>query len=114
MGGDDRAGDSCRQVKHGKQISLGKCRKIHAAGSGPSGLGIMQPEGRPQQGKLKTKAKGIHATGTDPCGLGIMQPEGRSQLKRAWKMSPGCVDEVELVQLKACVAGMTRHEPPGP
>ena len=37
-----------------RQISLGKCRKIHATGSGPSGLGMMQPEGRPQQGKLKT------------------------------------------------------------
>ena len=54
MGGDGRAGDSRWQVKYGKQISLGKCRKIHATGSGPSGLGMMQPEGRPKQGKLKT------------------------------------------------------------
>ena len=30
-----------------KQNSLGKCRKIHATGSGPSGLGMMQPERRP-------------------------------------------------------------------
>ena len=43
-----------RQVKHRRQTSLSKCRKIHATGSGPSGLGMMQPEGRPQQGKLKT------------------------------------------------------------
>ena len=57
MGGDDRAGNSRRQVKHGKQISLGKCRKIHATGSGPSDLGMMQPEGRPQQGKLKDMSK---------------------------------------------------------
>ena len=54
MGGDDRAGDSREQAKHGEQISLGKCRKIHATGSGSSGLGMMQPEGRPHQGKLKT------------------------------------------------------------
>ena len=54
MGGDDQAGDNRKPVKHGKQINLGKCRKIHATGSGPSGLGMMQPEGRPQQGKLKT------------------------------------------------------------
>ena len=27
---------------------------IHATGSDPSSLGMMQPEGRPQQGKLKT------------------------------------------------------------
>ena len=93
------------------QVNAGE---IHAIGSGPSGLGMMQPEGRPQQGKLKTEVKGIYATGTDPCGLGIMQPRGRSQLKRAWKMSPGSVDEVELVQLKECVEGMTLHEPPGP
>ena len=33
--------------------------------------------------------------------------------KRAWKMSPGSVDEVELVQLKACIEGVTLHEPPG-
>ena len=33
------------------QVNAGK---IHAAGSGPSGLGMMQPKGRPQQGKLKT------------------------------------------------------------
>ena len=31
-----------------------KARKIHATGSGTSGLGMMQPEGHPQQGKLKT------------------------------------------------------------
>ena len=54
MGGDDRACDNRRQVKHGRQISLGKRRKIHATGSSPSGLGMMQPEGHPQQGKLKT------------------------------------------------------------
>ena len=42
------------QIKHGRRISLVKCEKIHAAGSGPSGLGMMQAEGRPQQGKLKT------------------------------------------------------------
>ena len=43
----------------------------------------MQPEGRPQQGKLTTwNKKGIHATGTDPRGLGIVQPwGGRSQLE---------------------------------
>ena len=60
------------------------------------------------------KCRKIHATETDPCGLGIMHPEGRSQLKRTWKMSPGSVDEVELVQLKPCVEGMAPHEPPGP
>ena len=54
MGGDDQAGDNRKPVKHGKQINLSKCRKIHATGSGPSGLGMMQPEGCPQQGKLKT------------------------------------------------------------
>ena len=54
MGGDDRVDDDPRKVKQGRQISLGKCRKIHATGSGPSGLGMMQPEGCPQQGKLKT------------------------------------------------------------
>ena len=27
---------------------------MRATGYGPSGLGMMQPEGRPQQGKLKT------------------------------------------------------------
>ena len=64
---------------------MGKCRKIHATGSAPSGLGMMQPEGRPQQGKLKTYAKVIHATGTDPHGLGMMQPEGRSQLNEFGK-----------------------------
>ena len=53
-GGDDRAGGSSWQVKHGEQINKDKCRKIHATGSGPSGLGMMHPEGRPQQGKLKT------------------------------------------------------------
>ena len=37
----------------------------------------MQPEGRPQQGKLTTwNKKGIHAPGIDPRGLGIMQPWG--------------------------------------
>ena len=54
MAGGDRAGDSRWQVKHEEQINLDKCRKIHATGSGLSGLGMMQPEGRPQQGKLKT------------------------------------------------------------
>ena len=54
MGGDDRAGDSSWQIKHGEQINLDECRKMRATGSGPSGLGMMQPEGRPQQGKLKT------------------------------------------------------------
>ena len=85
MGGDDRAGDNRRQVKQGEQINFGKCRKIHATGSGPSGLGMMQPEGRPQQGKLQTYAKGIHVIGTDPRGLGIMQPEGCSQLNELGK-----------------------------
>ena len=33
------------------QVSAGK---MHATGSGPSGLGMMQPEGHPHQGKLKT------------------------------------------------------------
>ena len=33
------------------QVNAGK---IHANGSGPSGLGMMQPEGHPQGGKLKT------------------------------------------------------------
>ena len=33
------------------QVNAGK---MHATGSGPSGLGMMQPEGRPQQGKRKT------------------------------------------------------------
>ena len=28
-------------------------RTIHATGTDPSGLGMMQPEGRPQQSKLK-------------------------------------------------------------
>ena len=41
-----------RQVKHGRQTSLGKCGKVHATGSGPSGLGMMQPEERPQQSRL--------------------------------------------------------------
>ena len=59
MGGDDRAGgnragDNHRQIKHGRQIGLGKRRKVHATGSSPSGLGMMQPEGRPQHDKLKT------------------------------------------------------------
>ena len=63
MGGDDREGDNRRQVKHGRQIILGKCRKIHATGSGPSGLGMMQPEGRPQQGKLRHKQKGYMPQG---------------------------------------------------
>ena len=50
----NRTGDNSWQVEHGEQVNLDKCRKIHATGSGPSGLGMMQPEGRPQQGKLKT------------------------------------------------------------
>ena len=66
MAGGNRAGDSRWQVKHEEQINLDKCRKIHATGSGLSGLGMMQPEGRPQQGKLKEWEKEIHATGTDP------------------------------------------------
>ena len=32
------------------QVNAGE---VHATGSGPSSLGMMQPEGRPQQGKLK-------------------------------------------------------------
>ena len=58
-----------------KQIHLDRCReKVNTGGSGPSDLGIMQPEGRPQQSKLKTRTKGIHAAGTVPRGLGMMQP----------------------------------------
>ena len=49
-------------------------RKANAAGLGPSDLGMILPEGRPQQGKLKTKAKQIHAAGIDPRDLGMMQP----------------------------------------
>ena len=54
VAGGNRAGDSRWQVKHGEQIGLDNCRKIHTTGSGPSSVGMMQPEGRPQQGKLKT------------------------------------------------------------
>ena len=64
--------------KHGPKINA---RGVHAAGSDPSDLGMMQPEGRPQQGKLKAWTKGIHTAGTDPRGLGMMQPWGRSQLE---------------------------------
>ena len=37
--------------KHSPKINI---RRVHPAGSGPSGVGMMQPEGRPQQGKIKT------------------------------------------------------------
>ena len=37
--------------KHGPKINA---RGVHATGSDPSGLGIMQPEGRPQQSELRT------------------------------------------------------------
>ena len=90
-----------------------KCRKIHATRSGPSGLGMMQTE-PPQQGKLKDMSKRDTCRRDGPSGLGITQPKGRSQLKRAWKMSPGSVDEEELVQMKACIEEMTPHEPPEP
>ena len=36
---------------HGPKINA---KGVHAVGSDPSDLGMMQPEGRPQQGKLKT------------------------------------------------------------
>ena len=57
--------------KHGPKINA---RGVHATGSDPSDLGMMQIEGRPQRSKLKTQAKGINAAGTDPRGLGMMQP----------------------------------------
>ena len=72
---------------------------------------MMQPEGRPQQGKLKTKKDDIHATGTDPCGLGMMQPEGRSQLNELGKCH---LDEGELGKLKVRGKGVALHESPGP
>ena len=37
--------------KHGPKINA---RGVHATGSDPSGLWMMQPEGRPQQSKLRT------------------------------------------------------------
>jgi len=37
--------------KHGPKINA---RGVHATGSDPSGLGIMQLEGRPQQSELRT------------------------------------------------------------
>jgi hypothetical protein len=52
-------------------------KMIHAIGTDPHGLGMMQPEGRPQ---LYENEKTIHTVGTDPHGLGMMQPEGRPQL----------------------------------
>ena len=78
----------------------------------PSGLGMMQPEGRPQQGKLKMQK--------DTCRRdkavrpGNNAARGALPAKRAWKMSPGSVDEVELVKLKACTEGVAPLEPPGP
>ena len=36
------------------ELAQVNAEKMQATGSGPSGLGMMQPEGRPQQGKLKT------------------------------------------------------------
>ena len=56
---------------HGPKINA---RGVHIAGSDLSDLGMMQPEGLPQQSKLRTRAKGIHAAGTDPRDLGMMQP----------------------------------------
>ena len=41
--------------KHGPEINA---KGVHAAGSDPSNLGMMQPEGRPQQSKLKHEQKG--------------------------------------------------------
>ena len=37
-----------------ERITENKRKRIHAAGSGLSDLGMMQPEGRPQQSKLTT------------------------------------------------------------
>ena len=36
------------------ELAYVNARTIHATGSDPSGLGMMQPEGHPQQSKLKT------------------------------------------------------------
>ena len=60
-------------------------------------MGIMQPEGRPHQSKLKTCTKGVHAAGMDPCGLGMMQPWGRSKLKMKLK---GC--HLLMLEMKGC------------
>ena len=49
-----------------------------------------------------------------PTWPGNNAARGALPAKRAWKMSPGSVDEVELVQLHACVEEMTLHEPPEP
>ena len=48
--------DQHQIIKHGGSNAWSEINAngIHAAGPGPSSLGIMQPEGRPQQGKLTT------------------------------------------------------------
>ena len=79
--------------------------------------GVMQPEGRPQQGKLTIwNKKGIHAAGTDPRDLGMMRPCGRSQLKTELReMSPDAVED-EVMLKKRVMRGedVDPHEPPGP
>ena len=71
---------------------------IHAAEPGPSGLGIMQPKGRPQQGKLTMQNKrdtrrrdGPTRPGND-AALG-----GRSQLKMKLE---GC--HLMMLKMEGC------------
>ena len=42
-----------KRLMGGGEDSSGRCKMIHATGTDPRGLGMMQPEGCPQQGKLK-------------------------------------------------------------
>ena len=41
------------QLKQSGKLAQIEARTVHATGTDPSSLGMMQPEGRPQQGKLE-------------------------------------------------------------
>ena len=80
-----------------EQIHLYRCGESKRHRVRPESLGMMQPEGHPQQGKLKTWTKGVHAAGTDPRDLGMMKPWGRSHLKMELE---GC--HLMMLGIKGC------------
>ena len=49
----NQASDNHRELMQGDKLVRIDARMIHATGTDPCGMGMMQPEGRPQQNKLK-------------------------------------------------------------
>ena len=71
---------------------------------------MMQPEGRPQQSRLKMQKDTCRRDG--PTRPGDNAAQGHSQLNELGKMSPGLVAEGVLGQLKTRSEEVAPHELP--